>query len=155
MHEQTNFELAVSQSMFVLKQERPPFLVISQFEEFMLIACWQKVLAWRCLHRYKIEHIYVRAKKSMYFFYVDVHNTLSALKRTHRSTAGSATWSNWKEHALPMLKHLSRSVSPYETATIVTHTVFLGGTASSQQHKTTDPVQHDQMQRTVHTRNNN
>ena len=34
----------------------------------------------------------------------------------------------------------------YEIATIVTHTMFLGDTASSQQQNTTDPVQHHQLQ---------
>ena len=45
MHEQTNFELAVEQSIFVRKEERSLLLVIVQFEESMLTACWRKVLA--------------------------------------------------------------------------------------------------------------
>ena len=48
------------------------------------------------LHTFTYEQTYFEK-----IFYADVHNTPSTLKRTHHSTAGSATWTNWKEHAHP------------------------------------------------------
>ena len=43
--------------------------------------------------------------------YANVYTAVSTPKRAHRSTAGSATRSNWEEYALPILKHLLRSIS--------------------------------------------
>ena len=122
----------------------------------MLAACWRKVLAWRCLHRYKIEHIYVRAK---------VFQTQTLCQCVHRSinTETGSSQHSWECYAeqlggictthseAPFTVYLHHQ--NYETAIIAIHTMSLGGTTSSQQHKTTAPLRHDQLQRGVQNQN--
>ena len=122
----------------------------------MLTACWRKALSWCCLHRYKIKHIYVRAR------IFRKQNLCRCVQRSINTETGSSqhSWECYAEqlggtcttHAeTPFTVCLPQQ--NYETAIIGIRTMFLGGTTSSQQHKTTAPVQHDQLQRGVKNQN--
>ena len=111
-YDQTNFELAVLQSISIRKQENTTSCYRSTqnahvhclLAENGHLTVPSKLWAWL---RWRTCNTISHA-----FFYSHLRNTQPRLKSIHRSRVRNATWRNSKEHPRPVLKQLLWSVHP-------------------------------------------